>query len=96
MQSNTFQSNFIGLTEVFDCSRDARLHLPGFHKLVSRTRSDDNRGGVGLFVANNIHFTIREDLSAFIPHVYESLFVEISKGRNIPNQIVGVIYRPNT
>jgi len=34
-------------------------------------RSDDFRGGVGLFIK------VHHDLSVFIPHVYESLYIEI-------------------
>ena len=96
LHGDNFNFDFIGVSEIFDCSRDDRLHLPGYHDLISRTRQNSNRGGVGLFIANNITFFIREDLSAFIPHIYESLFIEFSTGNNKRNQIVGVIYRPNT
>ena len=86
---------FIGLSEVYKCESDTRLLLPGYHPLITRTRNLDNRGGVGLFIRSNIKFTIREDLSVFIPHIFESIFIEyisIKKKRCV----VGVIYRPNT
>ena len=96
LHGNTFTFDFIGLSEVFDCSRDQRLNLPGFHNLISRTRADSTRGGVGLFLKENLNFKIRNDLSVFIPHVFESLFIEIITNSNLNNYIVGVIYRPNT
>ena len=77
VHSDTFSLDFIGLSEVFSCDRDLRLRLPGYHNLISRTRSDGGRGGVGLFVKDKINYKIREDLSCFIPHVFESLFIEV-------------------
>ena len=36
-------------------------------------------------------------MSVFIPHIFESLFIEINSVSNKPvNNIIGVIYRPNT
>ena len=34
-------------------------------------------GWVGLFIKESINYKIRDDLSDFLPHVFESLFVEI-------------------
>ncbi len=97
LHGDKFSFDFIGVTEVFECSKDKRLHLTGYHDIITRTRDDSNRGGVGLFISNNISFTIREDLSVFIPHIYESLFIEVkSSNKHMNTQIVGVIYRPNS
>ena len=76
-------------------SATVRTSLSGYHELISRCRDDGIRGGVGLYLKSMIHFNIREDISVFIPHVCESLFVEIinNNGRNV---VVGVVYRPNT
>ncbi len=49
----------------------------------------------GLFINTNISYTIREDLSVFIPHIIETLFVETQCNTGSKN-IIGVIYRPNT
>ena len=47
------------------------------------------------FVKDTINFKIRDDLSVFIPHIFESIFIEI-----IPkfgkHTIIGVVYRPNS
>ena len=52
---------------------------------------------VGLFVSENITFNVRDDLSVFIPHIFESLFIEIGTSENNHDKnIIGLIYRPNT
>ena len=50
---------------------------------ITRCRSDGPRGGVGLFIRDNIKYKIREDLGFFIPHVIETIFVEIINPRTI-------------
>ena len=93
--NNHFSFDFIGLTEVFKTNHDQRLHLPFYHKLITKTRQNNSRGGVGLFVKDNIEFSIREDLSVFIPHVVETLFIEFTS-KSTSKCILGVIYRPNS
>ena len=70
--------------------------LDGYHPLELKTPSDLNssRGGVGLYVKDSLSYEVREDLSVFIPHVFEAVFIEI----NIKNKhiIIGTVYRPNT
>ena len=39
--------------------------------------NDGERSSVGRFLKGNIHFRIRDDISVFIPHIFESLYVEI-------------------
>ena len=95
LHNEQFSFDFIGISEIFNCEKDSRLKLPGFHKLISRTRDDGNQGGVGLFIKKYINFKIREDLCVFIPHIFESIFVEIQTKTKKKN-IVGVIYRPNS
>ena len=95
LHGDKFAFDLIGVSEVFRCDYDTRLSLPGFHDLITRCRDDGSRGGVGLFIKENIIFKIREDLSVFIPHILESVFIEIQSKSN-KNTIIGVIYRPNT
>ena len=53
-------------------------------------------GGVGSFIDEKFaDYEILEDISVFIPHVYESLWIKIEL-KNGPDKIVGNIYRPNT
>ena len=50
---------------------------------------------MALFIKENIQYKIREDISVFIPHIFESLFIEINTHEG-NKSIIGVIYRPNT
>ena len=90
LDSDNFSFNLIKIREVFECKRDLRLALPSFHKLITRCRED--QGGVGMFIKENINYKI---LSVFIPHIFESLFVETSFSSS-KTKIVGVVYRPNS
>jgi hypothetical protein len=84
----------IGVSEVFCCDNDQRLFLPGYNNFITRCREDSYKGGVGLFVKDNQNVKIRNDLSVFIPHVFEFLFIEFVSSSK--SSIIGVIYRPNT
>ena len=75
LHGNTHSFDYIGISEVFSIERDDRIHLPGYHKIITNTRDDGRGGRVGLFVKKNINFKIREDISVFIPHVFESIFI---------------------
>ena len=44
--------------------------------LLTRCRDSGKRGGVGLFVKDNINYKIRDDLSTLIPLVFESICIE--------------------
>ncbi len=87
LHGDKFSFDIIGISEIFRTSGDMRLKLPGYHDLLSRCRDDGPRGGVGLFIRDSIHFKVREDISVFIPHVFDK------PSKNI---IVGVVYRPNS
>ena len=80
MHSVIFSFDYIGISEVFRCDLDQRIQLPGYHKIITRCRdtSDWHRGGVALFIKDTSSYKIRNDLSVFITHVYESLFVEVT------------------
>ena len=62
--------DIIGITELFHMSK-GEFQLDGYHPLEFKTRSDlsSSRGGVGIYVKN---------LSVFIPHVFEAVFIEIN------------------
>ena len=54
-------------------------------------------GGVGIFINEHFSYKKRDDLSIFIPHVIETIFMEIKIKEN-NSLIIGIIYiyRPNT
>ncbi len=91
LHCNTFSFDYIGISEVFSCERDARLSLPGYHELITKTRNDDTHGGVGLFIKENINYKIRDDLSGFIPHVFDSLFIAIVSADEHNNQVTQLL-----
>ena len=53
------------------------MRLTGYHNLITRCRDDGYRG-VGIFINDHITYTLRDDLSVFIPHihVFESVLIE--------------------
>ena len=87
--------DMIGITELFYMSK-GKCPLNGYLPLVFKTRNDTTncKGGVGLYIRDNYTYKDRDDLSIFIPHIFESVFVEIHAGKK--KFIVGVVYRPNT
>ena len=76
MSTTKFQFDFIGLTEVFTICDDVNYKLNGYHDLQFNTRpdTDDGHGGVALYIKDNLTYVKRDDLSIFIPHVFESIF----------------------
>ena len=93
-----FHFDVIGLSETFTIGQTIDYSLEGYHKPIFKCRDehDDGHGGIGMYIRENIQFKIRDDISVFIPHVMESLFVEINTNKNKTTIILGMIYRPNT
>ena len=92
LTSRNFQNSptIIALSETWlNASNECSYNIDGYHPFMPNSRPDHaSRGGVGLFIRNDLEFQERPDLSVFIPMTYESLFVTIQ-----PNSItVGVIY----
>ena len=52
-------------------------------------------GEWGIFIKESLNYIIREDISVFIPHVFESAFIEIQSQKN-RNTVLNIIYRPNS
>ena len=91
LSSDVFSFDIIGISEIYRCINNARLHLTGHHNLVSRCREDGPGGGVDVFIKDNLVFKIRDDIGIFIPRIFESIFIKIinTQGKNL---IVGVVY----
>ena len=62
------------------------------HSLVTKSRKNKAGGGVGIFIANNINFVKREELSTFKEGIFESICIEIQLCNK--RFLIGVIYRP--
>ena len=97
MTSEHCRFDFIGLTEVFKICDYFNYSLQGYHYIEynSRYDADDGHGGVVIYVNSDMSYCRRDDLSIFIPHVIETLFIEV-KLNETKSVLLGVIYRPNT
>jgi len=96
LSTDSFSFDFLGISEIFKVFNKNILSLDGYHPLQFNTRDDDSRGGVGIYIKSSLEFKYRNDLSVFIQHVFESIFIEVFPKNKQRRQIVGVIYRPNT
>jgi hypothetical protein len=87
--------DFILLCETFLTVNNADLYqIPGY-KFIHKTRSSTSRGGVGMYIRNDIRFKLRDDIAIFCEGEFESIFIETT-GNEKPT-IVGEIYRiPNS
>ena len=79
MSSEHFHFDIIALTEVFKLRDGFNYDIHGYHEILSNTRDslDDGHGGVGIYVNKHMPYLTRDDLSVFILHVLESLFIEV-------------------
>jgi len=61
---------------------------------MCKNRKHVKAGGVGMYVSDRYEYVVREDLSLFGEHIFESIFLEIT---NVSNKIlIGEGYRvPN-
>ena len=85
----------IGVTEIFGMSQ-GECALPGYHPLEFSVRNNSNnsKGGIGIYVKASHKYKLRSDLSIFIPHVFESKFIELTFDNK--RIIIGTVYRPNS
>ena len=71
------------------------FHLPGYN-FISRHRKQTKCGGVGMYISDKCNYITRDDISRFVEHSFESVFVEVLVNHTV-NIIVGEIYRvPNS
>ena len=68
-----------------------RYNIPT-HSVVTESRKNKAGGGVGIFIANNIDFVKREELSTYKEGIFESICIEIQFSNK--RILIGVIYRP--
>ena len=97
LSSNGLKLDIIGLTEIFRIRNSQQYKINGYRNLLFNTRleNDDGHRGVGIYINESFTYSKREDLSIFIPYVFESIFLEI-QGNNSKPIIVRVIYHPNS
>lgn len=98
LSSEKFAFDIVGLSEVFKVHKHFNYNIDGYHPFIYKTRPgpSEGRGGIGMYLNKSLIYKIREDLSTFIPHVVETLFVEITIENTSSHVVCGVIYRPNS
>ena len=91
--NNSCAPEIILLQEIWKLHDAVHFDLAGY-TFIHKTRTSSQGGGVGIYIKNNIQFSVLEHYSIFIDHIYESLFIElfISKKKKI---IIGNVYRPS-
>ena len=72
-------------------SRQEGVGLVGFRVVCARKEKGE---GVVLFIRDGLICQERPDLGMFTERVFESVCIEIIKGRGKRNDIIGVIYKP--
>ena len=87
--------DYILLCETFVNDDNAHLFKLPNYNFIYKNRKIKSKGGVAIYIRDNIQYNLREDLSIFIEGEFESIFIEsINNGQT---SIVGEIYRiPNT
>ena len=87
--------NFILLCETFVNDNNQNLCNIEGYTLICRNRINRKKGGVAIYVKNDIHFKHRPDIELNIDCEFESIFIEATL--NNSTFIVGEIYRiPNS
>ena len=95
MGNDAHSFDVIGITEIFSMNK-GQCSLPGYHPLefAVRNYSNSSKGGVELYIKDSYHYELRQDLSTFIPNIFESIFIELKLNKK--RIIIGTVYRPNT
>jgi len=83
---------YILLCETFLNDNNSNMYNLTGYNFISRQRQHGKRGGVGIYIKNNINFARRDDLAINIDGQFESIFIEI-QNKTSNNIIIGEIYR---
>lgn len=92
---NELKNDFsiVGISETYLKDVPSNLLVMSGYKLEYKNRLDKRKGGVAMYIKDNINFTVRHDLNIFANSSCESLFIEIARA-DAKNIIVGILYRP--
>ena len=98
-QNQPIKFSVLAFQEIWSVQRT--YEIPGYNKFEYITRDKNTSpnpncgGGVGFFVDKNLDYELLNIDSAFVPHVYESIWIKV-KVKNGADKIIGNIYRPNS
>ncbi len=90
LNNDNIHIDFLLLCETFLNNTNHDMYNLDGYKFVGKHRQIVKCGGVGIFIKNSISFKIRNDLSIFIEHEFESIFIEVSFGNK---HVVMLLFR---
>ena len=83
----------VGLAETWlDEESEKNVSLEGYGMVCASRRG--RGGGVALLVRDGLTYRERPDLGTFDEGKFESVFIEVIRGRGRRNDVIGVVYRP--
>jgi len=95
LQNRNINLEYILLCETFLNNNNQHLYKIEDYTLENRNRCTNNRGGVAIYIRNDITYKRRTDLEFNIDGQFESIFIETIGSKT--KTIVGEVYRiPNT
>jgi hypothetical protein len=97
LQNSEIPVDLIILQETWELKFPEKLILPGFQRIVSRTRQVGRGGGVGIYVRNGLNFKERQDLENNKVNTFENVVLEIQypkKSIIVSNVYIGPHPRP--
>jgi len=80
------------LQETWNLQHPELLNIPGFQKVIFKTRKNCNGGGVGFYVKNNLKYKIVNIPNMFQEKVFESLTIEVQINKK--RFLLSSVYRP--
>ncbi len=70
------------------------IQIPGYRFFFHKSRKDETRGGVAIYIKDTLKVKLKEDLCTFCEGEFQSIFREITSNKK--NTIIGEIYRVPT
>ena len=98
-ENQPLKFSILAFQEIWSVQRT--YEIQGYNKFEYNTRDKNSTlnpncgGGVGLFVDKKLNYENLNVPSAFIPHVYESIWIKIRVKKGA-DKIIGNVYRPNS
>ena len=94
LEDSKIKFDFILFYETCLTATNLYLYNIAGYNLVGKNMKHMKADGVGIYVSDRYDYVVREDLSLFKEHIFESLVLEITNVRNII--LIGDVYRvPN-
>ena len=90
LSSKKIPLDILALQETWNIPYPHLIHIPGYN-FIHRQRDKIKGGGVGFYIQENMSYSIVENLSPFIPKLFECLSIEVTI--NSKKTIFSSLYR---